>query len=383
MAKKKAPSLHGQVRPLWQAPTTNPKNGNIIKGFFYARLSGRKVSLKTDDEGQAWETLRKLQGNNPEAANPTVGSLVNLRLASAKRDHEPDTYKKTLQTLWDFATGFSVSLVDPDSPTNGPKIGDGYGNVLVIDFKPYHVQKWLDGHKDWNRSTRCHRYNTVKGVFVEAKRLGLITANPLDGYRVPGITKRVSYFDPETEALIYANVSKHLRDLLWLCIETGMRPFSEAAKLTADHVEDDGQRMRFKFATHKTKKKTGKTRYVYPNPAVATFVRSRMELYPRGSGLPLVQTSRKKKWKGTTANNQFGKMAEKIGLARRLRAKFGSDMSEPVIYSCRHTFATRMIPKVGLAKTAALMGNTIKVCQDTYGHLDCLHEDLYEAAAGR
>lgn len=159
-----------------------------------------------------------------------------------------------------------------------------------------------------------------------------------------------------------------------------MRPFSEAARLTADYVQENEKgQMRIAFGrNHKTGKKTARRRYIYVPANVASRIRELMTLRPKGSGLPLIAAAQGKTWKQKNAPLQFKRLATTINLEQRLRAKFGEEFSDAVLYSCRHTFAARMIPKVGLARTAALMGNTVKICERNYGHLDCLHEAMFD-----
>lgn len=114
--------------------------------------------------------------------------------------------------------------------------------------------------------------------------------------------------------------------------------------------------------------KTKKTRKIPVRPEVAGLVRKLMKSAPRGSGIPLFRNTEGKPWKRMTGVVRFLSLKKKLGWDQDPeKSKFSS-------YSCRHTFAHRMLSGywsggVGcsIETLAELIGDTPKVAFDHYG----------------
>ena len=114
--------------------------------------------------------------------------------------------------------------------------------------------------------------------------------------------------------------------------------------------------------------KTKKTRKIPVRPEVAKLVRELMKTAPKGSGIPLFRNTRGTPWKRTTGVVRFLTIKKKLGWDRDpVKTKYSS-------YSCRHTFAHRMLSGywtdgVGcsIETLAELIGDTPKVAFDHYG----------------
>lgn len=290
-------------------------------------------------------------------SNPTaflVSDVIDLRLAEVA--NLSDTRKHT-KVLRDFRETF--------------------GSLPWDELKPYHARDWLNAHRGWKQSARSLNLTRLRTAFNSAKRLGYIDRNPIDGYRVPGARSRCTYFDEHAEQLIYQHANAGLRQLARVLIATGMRP-GEATTITADMVRDDGSRMMLILPRHKNRWK-GKKRFVIPPPEICDLLRVQIRKFPRGSGEPLLRTLHGKRWKGNNATDQFHGLMHDLKLHAYLQERFGSDVDPPCLYSCRHTAATRLIARVGLATSAELLGNTVKVLERTYKHIECLQDHLYRA----
>ncbi|MBC8354789.1 MAG: hypothetical protein H8E66_22645 [Planctomycetes bacterium] len=131
----------------------------------------------------------------------------------------------------------------------------------------------------------------------------IIETNPVSGMKKPAGFARVTYFKedeikevldyckrpPKKKAVSLSPIGEYFAALLL----TGARPFSELARVTADHVQETDKRMviRIKAGSdddgnyrHKAAKKTGKDRTIYLFPEVEETVRALMLRFPRGSG---------------------------------------------------------------------------------------------------
>ncbi len=241
----------------------------------------------------------------------------------------------------------------------------GYcGALAVTELKKSHVQTWLESHAGW-RSQATHRgvISIVLAAFNRAEELFDI-ANPLKGFKRPKAQPRLQSLSPEDERTLYDATEECFQNFLFACIHTGLRPFCELAKLTADHVEVSDRGMMWRVYSSKT----NKTRKIPVQASVAKIVRRLLVTAPKGSGKPLFRNTHGKPWTNAA------------GVARflSLKMKLGWDL-DPVkqkysCYTCRHTFAHRMLSGYwndgagcSIETLAELIGDTPKVAFDHYG----------------
>jgi integrase len=189
-------------------------------------------------------------------------------------------------------------------------------------------------------------------------------ANPLRGLKKPRAQPRLHSINPEDEQKLYAAVEPRFRDFLFAAIHTGLRPFCELARLTADNVEETERGMIWRVYSSKTKK----TRKIPVRREVAELTRRLMKTAPRGSQLPLLRNTRGQPWKPMTGVARFLALRKKLGWE-----------GDPVrraysCYSCRHTFVHRMLSGYwnggqgcSIETLAELIGDTPKVAFDHYG----------------
>jgi integrase len=101
---------------------------------------------------------------------------------------------------------------------------------------------------------------------------------------------------------------------------------------------------------------------------VAALTRQLLRAAPKGSGLPLFRNARGQPWKKVTAVARFVRLRQKLGWDRDpVRQRYSC-------YSCRHTFAHRMLSGYwnggagcSVETLAELIGDTPKVAFDHYG----------------
>ncbi|MBA4020251.1 MAG: hypothetical protein C0483_24075 [Pirellula sp.] len=210
----------------------------------------------------------------------------------------------------------------------------GYcGALAVAELKKSHVQTWLDGHAGWkSKATHRSAIAVVLAAFNRAEELHDVPS-PLKGLKKPQSQPRLQSFSPDEEQMIYGATEERFRNFLFAALHTGLRPFCELAKITADHVEIGERGMMWRVYSSKTKK----TRKIPIQKPVAELVKKLLPSAPRGSGLPLFRNTKGEPWKRMTGVVRFLSLKRKLGWdLDPIRGKYSC-------YTCRHTFAHRML----------------------------------------
>jgi integrase len=238
------------------------------------------------------------------------------------------------------------------------------GALPVARLKKRHITTWIEGHETW-QSSATHRsvISFVQAALNRAEEMYGI-ANPLKGLKKPAYQPRLDSFSEEDEKAIYAATEECFQNFLFAGIHTGLRPFCELARITADDVEEAERGMMWRVYSSKTKK----TRKIPVRPEVAALARKMMKTAPKGSGMPLFRNTKGKPWKPGTGVARFLSIKTKLGWDRDpVRKRFSC-------YTARHTFAHRMLSgywNEGIGCTietlAELIGDTPKVAFDHYG----------------
>jgi hypothetical protein len=238
------------------------------------------------------------------------------------------------------------------------------GALPVPQLKKKHVQTWIESHPRW-KSPVTHRgaisvllasFNYIQEHFE--------IPNPLKGLKKPPSRPRLWSFTAEEEKALYQGADAPFQDFLFAAIHTGLRPFCELARITADDVEETPRGMMWRVYSSKTKK----TRKIPVRPEVAELTRRLMQTAPKGSGQSLFRTKTGKRWQKTHGVLTFLALKRKLGWDQDpLRNRYGS-------YICRHTFAHRMLAGYwnkgagcSIETLAELIGDTPKVAFDHYG----------------
>jgi len=222
----------------------------------------------------------------------------------------------------------------------------------------------MDQHSTW-QSTATQRsvLSVVLAAFNYAEEMYSLPS-PLKGLKKPQSRPRLDSFSREDEEAIYGVTEERFRDFLFAAIHAGLRPFYELAQITADDVEETQRGMMWRVYSSKTKK----TRKIPGRPEVADLTRRLIKTAPKDSGLALFRNTRGNPWK----------KAAGVGRFLAIKRKLGGD-KDPVkhrysCYSCRHTFAHRMLAGhwnggagCSIETLAELIGDTPKVAFDHYG----------------
>lgn len=140
-------------------------------------------------------------------------------------------------------------------------------------------------------------------------------------------------FSPDEEKAIYKAASDEFGLFIKACILTGARPYSELAKVTADHIVESDHGKFYELKAHKTAKKTGKPRRILLTAEMETITEELVKTAPRGSGRELFRSTRNRAWQRCNCVQRFGDLRKKLELP-----------ADRCVYTCRHTFAKRTLP---------------------------------------
>ena len=252
------------------------------------------------------------------------------------------------------------------------------GALPVMNLKGKHVRQWVDQHASWKSdNTKRDPMIIVSAALNHAvKEEELLESNPIAHLKKPAGFHRVTFFKEEgvQEVLQYFNrpakwrtgSRRRVGEFFRMLLLTGARPFSELARITADNVQetDKGMIIRIKVGTdeygdyrHKSAKKTGKDRLIYLFPEAPKMIQSLIKEYPRGSGLVLFRTPRGQGWTRNNGVRSMCAMKKALGWDQDTEKKGHS------MYTCRHTFAKRIMSgywteqRAAVETLAGLMGN--------------------------
>ncbi len=238
------------------------------------------------------------------------------------------------------------------------------GALPVAQLKKGHVQSWIEAHDTWvSPATRGSVISIIMAAFNRAEELFTIS-NPLKGLKKPKAEPRLASFTPDEERILYDNLEPNFRNFLFAAIHTGLRPFCELAKMTADDIEEMPRGMMWRVYSSKTKK----TRKIPVRPEVAKLTRELIKTAPRGSHRPLFRNTKGDPWQRMTGVVRFLTLKKKLGWDQDpVRGHYSC-------YTCRHTFVHRMLSgywtkNVGcsIETLAELIGDTPKTAFEHYG----------------
>ncbi len=238
------------------------------------------------------------------------------------------------------------------------------GALEVRELKKGHVKNWLESHKTWRSAATLRGVISIILAAFNRAQEDFGVANPLKGFKKPRAEPRLQSFSQADEDQLLAATDEPFRNFLFAAIHTGLRPYSELARIKAEHVEETPRGMMWRVYASKTKK----TRKIPIRAEVAALTKKLLAAAPAGSGKPLFRNPDGNQWHKTTGVTRFIRLRAKLGWeSDPVRSKYSS-------YTCRHTFAHRMLSGYwnngagcSIETLAELIGDTPKVAFDHYG----------------
>ena len=157
------------------------------------------------------------------------------------------------------------------------------GALPVAQLTKGHVQHWGESHPTWRSPvTRRNALTIVLAALNHARDVHDVP-HRLKGLKKPPSRPRLHSLSEQDEAALYEATDEVFGDFLFAAIHTGLRPFCELARLTADDVVETERGMMWRVYASKTKK----TRKIPVRIEVAELTRTLMKTAPLGGGNPL------------------------------------------------------------------------------------------------
>lgn len=164
---------------------------------------------------------------------------------------------------------------------------DSVGTKRAADLKPGDVTTWLLKHKGrWGHNTQVTARSLVAACLNWAVREGHLPATPLVGMTIGQTHGRERILSKEERARVLAAVGHNRTFELFLRFleQTGCRPYSEAAQITAAMI--DWVAGSVPLTEHKNAR-LGRRRVIYLTDAAKAVLRELCDLRPEG---PLFHT---------------------------------------------------------------------------------------------
>jgi integrase len=239
-----------------------------------------------------------------------------------------------------------------------------HGHRDPAALRVHHVEDWLASMDTWAKSTRALFITFIKAVFNFGAAQGYLDQNPLKGLKRRSTGRRQRVLTPDERTKILSEGNEQFRDFIALLDQTGCRPFSEGARITADDVAFDKGKV--VLAKHKNAKKTGRPRVIYPPPTVLDRMKELAAQWPVG---PLYRNRLGNPWTPDTVGKYVKRVCERLGI---------EGVSS---YTIRHDFLSNALANgVPVEVLAKIAGNTPKVIWSNYDQTDKMDEVLKAAA---
>ncbi len=339
-------------------------------GWYMTTFRGEQVKLSQDrkEAEKAFHTLLAQEEPAEEKGGlrPSFRKVADLFLEEAERTKAPGTYavqKAYLQSFCDFV-----------------------GRRKVSDLKVHHVTEWLNAHNTpgpprgkknarakkaepvrfpaWGESTRTTARSILRACLNWAVQQGYVPTNPLAKLKRGEFARRERILSADEKRRIAEWLPEGIREFVYAIEQTGARPYSELARLTADMIDFGAGTIT--FAKHKNAGK-GKRRVIYMTEGLAAMLRGLAAEHPQGL---LFRTRTGRPWNQGTA----------LKWMRKVEAALGIPRLNP--YAWRHTYITEALVKgISAEVVAELVGNSPATIHRYYCHVGQKTDALKAAAA--
>jgi integrase len=338
-------------------------------GWYMTTFRGQQVRLSRDkhEAERAFHTLlaRDEPAEEKGGLRPSFRRLADLFLQEAERTKEPVTVRVQHVYLQSFC--------------------DFIGRRKAADLKVHHVSEWLAAHNmpgktrgrktarkpgvepsrypAWGESTRTTARSILRACLNWAVEQGYLDLNPLAKLKRGSYARRERILTTEERKKIREWLPEGIREFVYALEQTGARPFSELARLTADMIDWGADTIT--LVKHKNAKR-GKKRVIYLTDGLRQVLRRLAAEYPEG---PLFRTRLGNPWTRGTV----------LKWMRKAEATLGIPRLNP--YAWRHTLITDCLAKGMSADIVAeLVGNSPATISRYYNHLDQKGDALRQAA---
>lgn len=192
--------------------------------------------------------------------------------------------------------------------------GQKFGTLAVTDFKPIHVEWWVDAHPTWGASHQRGAKTAVQRAFKWAERMGVVTTSPIRFLPKPPTGKREQVVTPAEHAAAREYFKDDpFRDLLDFAWLTGARP-QECVRIEARHLQAENRRIVLPPAEAKGKKRY---RIIYLSDRALELICKLAEARPTGA---LFRNSSGRAWTACSVNCRFCRYQAYLG-RQQLRAE--------------------------------------------------------------
>lgn len=173
------------------------------RGLWYVQLGGKQHNLGSEKEA-AFIAYHKLmaQPRTVVVKNPdSLALLIDHFLEWVQKNRAADTFEWYRFRLQEFVKK--------------------YPDLLFSEFKPFHIQQWIDGFKLSNGSKRNYARSIMR-CMNWCEEQGFIEKNPIRHFKKPRQGKREQVISPGEFATIISTIKRQpLKDLCTFAWETG------------------------------------------------------------------------------------------------------------------------------------------------------------------
>lgn len=286
-----------------------------------------------------------------DAHAPTVGDVIQKYLGQAalKGVHCPQARADRERTLSMFVRAC--------------------GTLPVAEVRPYHLSDFVEAQATWaSDSTRRAKANQVRAAFEWAAEGGRIDRNPFRSVRYPEAERRPDMPDDVLERMASAANKPFERIVRFLRL-TACR-LSEACNATWDQFDLD--RGVWRIEKHKSRKKTGRVKYVALVPEACDLLRvvagagadGRLPVAPAAplacavpaKATPVFVNNRGTAYNRWTLSQQLRRLKRRCGVA-----------TAATLHGIRHRFGT----------AAIAAGAPLKLVSQQMGHASSVVTEAY------
>jgi integrase len=315
------------------------------RGWFIA-INGRQVKLAPEwaTKGEARKSLEAIRtGGGPSDGMTTREAVGRFLEAQEGRLGRGEITAGRLADLNWFLASF-LAVAD---------------RVPLADLRKHHLVGWLDRNARWGPATRKMAVTIVRAAYRWARDMGHVDCpDHLLMGKMARAPKRDAFLSDEEVAAIRAiRDDPEWHNLIDFLAQTGCRP-KEVCTLDAAYVDfDEG----IAWVVDKIRRKTGSERRpVYLTDRTKAILAEQVAKHPDGA---VFRNRRGTPWKPTTLLTMIAKSG-----------------APGFPYALRHTYITKAVEAVGLAKASKLAGHTRLEQTLSYTHAPKTNEELKRAA---